>query len=100
MAADNWRRSKAMSTKIKATYDGQVFRPNCPVPLEPNTAVRLTIEVYSDAETANGGKEHHVNQTMLKALTEIERIQQGMAPKEHQNTLKLLREARSGEMHG
>jgi hypothetical protein len=33
-----------MSDTILATFDGQVFRPAQPVPLAPNTSVRLTIE--------------------------------------------------------
>jgi hypothetical protein len=33
-----------MVKTIGATYDGQVFRPDHPVELEPNTHVRLTIE--------------------------------------------------------
>ena len=33
-----------MATIIEATFDGTVFRPTEPVALEPNTAVRLTIE--------------------------------------------------------
>jgi len=33
-----------MSTKIEATFDGQVFRPVGTVPLPPNTTVRLTVE--------------------------------------------------------
>ncbi len=33
-----------MATIIEATFDGKVFRPSGPVPLEPNTPVRLTIE--------------------------------------------------------
>jgi hypothetical protein len=33
-----------MSTTIEATFDGNVFRPTGPVPLSPNTPVRLTVE--------------------------------------------------------
>lgn len=33
-----------MSTLIDATFDGTVFRPVQPVPLEPNTSVWLTVE--------------------------------------------------------
>jgi hypothetical protein len=33
-----------MSDTILATFDGKVFRPAQPVPLEPNTSVRLTVE--------------------------------------------------------
>jgi hypothetical protein len=33
-----------MSTTIDATFDGDVFRPVGPVPLSPNTPVRLTVE--------------------------------------------------------
>ena len=33
-----------MSTTIEATFDGDVFRPSGPVPLSPNTQVRLTVE--------------------------------------------------------
>ncbi len=33
-----------MTTTLYATYDGEVLRPDHPVPLAPNTRVRLTIE--------------------------------------------------------
>jgi hypothetical protein len=33
-----------MTTTIEATFDGEVFRPTQPVPLEPNTPVKLTVE--------------------------------------------------------
>ena len=36
-----------MSTVIEATFDGEVFRPSQPVPLEPNTPVRLAVETAS-----------------------------------------------------
>jgi predicted DNA-binding antitoxin AbrB/MazE fold protein len=38
-----------MSATIEATFDGAVFRPREPVPLAPNTVVRLTIEALSPA---------------------------------------------------
>jgi len=42
-----------MVKTIEAVYDGQVFRPNDPLTLEPNIRVRLTIEtVQSDTEDA------------------------------------------------
>lgn len=33
-----------MTTIVEATFDGEVFRPTQPVPLEPNTSVKLTVE--------------------------------------------------------
>lgn len=36
-----------MNTTIEAMFDGDVFRPNGPVPLPPNTSVRLTVESMS-----------------------------------------------------
>ena len=33
-----------MSQTLDATFDGQVFRPDKPLELEPNTRVRITIE--------------------------------------------------------
>lgn len=33
-----------MSQTLEATFDGNVFRPDTPVELEPNTRVRITIE--------------------------------------------------------
>ena len=33
-----------MTTTLYATFDGEVLRPDQPVPLAPNTRVRLTIE--------------------------------------------------------
>jgi hypothetical protein len=37
-----------MSNTIEATFDGNVFRPNQPVPLSPNTTVRLTVELLPE----------------------------------------------------
>ncbi len=39
-----------MSTIIDATFDGSVFRPAHPIALEPNTAVRLTVETVERQE--------------------------------------------------
>lgn len=33
-----------MTTTLYATFDGEVLRPDLPVPLAPNTRVRVTIE--------------------------------------------------------
>jgi predicted DNA-binding antitoxin AbrB/MazE fold protein len=33
-----------MSKTLEATFDGDVFRPDQPVGLRPNTRVRLTVE--------------------------------------------------------
>jgi predicted DNA-binding antitoxin AbrB/MazE fold protein len=35
---------KCMSTSIEALFDGEVFRPEEPLKLQPNTRVRITIE--------------------------------------------------------
>ena len=40
-----------MSTTIEATFDGKVFRPTEPVPLSPNTPVRLTVETLPATTT-------------------------------------------------
>ena len=37
-----------MATTIKATFDGEVFRPTAPISLPPNTPVRLTVETVSE----------------------------------------------------
>ena len=34
-----------MSQTVEAVYDGSVLRPEVALPLQPNTRVRLTIEV-------------------------------------------------------
>jgi hypothetical protein len=36
-----------MTHTIEAVYDGVVLRPDTTLPLEPNTRVRLTMEVLS-----------------------------------------------------
>jgi hypothetical protein len=43
-----------MSTTIEATFDGDVFRPTGPVPLSPNTPVRLTVEKLPAGPVAPG----------------------------------------------
>jgi len=40
-------------TKLYATFDGEVFRPEEPVELSPNTQVRITVEL---TEANPGGK--------------------------------------------
>jgi hypothetical protein len=40
-----------MSTTVDATFDGDVFRPSGPVPLSPNTQVRLTVEPVISTES-------------------------------------------------
>ncbi len=39
-----------MSHTLKATFDGNVFRPDEPVGLRPNTRVRLIVEPAEDPE--------------------------------------------------
>lgn len=39
-----------MSKTFGATFDGDVFRPDGPVWLEPNTRVRLTVEHAGDPQ--------------------------------------------------
>jgi hypothetical protein len=39
-------------TKLNATFDGEVFRPEEPVSLSPNTQVRITVELA----TPNSGR--------------------------------------------
>jgi hypothetical protein len=39
-----------MSQTIDAVYDGSVLRPDVALPLEPNTRVRLVVEVLSTPE--------------------------------------------------
>ena len=39
-----------MSQTLDATFDGNVFRPDQPIELEPNTRVRITIEPNTTAE--------------------------------------------------
>jgi hypothetical protein len=37
-----------MAIKVKAIFDGTVFRPTSPVPLKPDTMVQLTLEEISE----------------------------------------------------
>ncbi|HEU0300386.1 MAG TPA: hypothetical protein VFR37_13045 [Longimicrobium sp.] len=39
-----------MTTTLYLTYDGEVFLPDQPVPLAPNTRVRVTIETEQDEQ--------------------------------------------------
>lgn len=43
-----------MTTTVYATFDGEVLRPDHPVPLAPNTRVRVTIET-TDPEQSRPG---------------------------------------------
>ena len=38
-----------MVKTLEAVFDGTVFRPEEPLPLEPNTRVRITVETLSSA---------------------------------------------------
>jgi predicted DNA-binding antitoxin AbrB/MazE fold protein len=39
-----------MNQTLEATFDGQVFRPDQPIELEPNTRVRITIEAAKPSD--------------------------------------------------
>jgi hypothetical protein len=39
-----------MNRTLQATFDGQVLRPDEPLELQPNTRVRVTIELVDDDE--------------------------------------------------
>lgn len=39
-----------MNRTIEAVFDGEVLRPVEPIPLEPNTRVRITVELISPEE--------------------------------------------------
>jgi len=41
-----------MSQTVEAVYDGAVLRPQTTLALEPNTRVRLTVEVLGPTEAA------------------------------------------------
>lgn len=41
-----------MTQTIEAVYDGAVLRPETTLELEPNTRVRITLEVLPPTETA------------------------------------------------
>lgn len=41
-----------MSQTVEGIYDGAVFRPDTALGLEPNTRVRLTVEVLPAADAA------------------------------------------------
>jgi predicted DNA-binding antitoxin AbrB/MazE fold protein len=43
-----------MSHTLRATFDGNVFRPDEPVELRPNTRVRLTVEPAEARERQSG----------------------------------------------
>lgn len=41
-----------MTQTVEAIYDGSVLRPQAALALEPNTRVRLTVEILPPAEAA------------------------------------------------
>jgi hypothetical protein len=43
-----------MTTTVRAVFDGQVFRPDEPVQLEPNARYVLTVEPEGGAAAADG----------------------------------------------
>lgn len=43
-----------MTTTLYATFDGEVLRPEHPVPLAPNTRVRITVETEQEDEPGTG----------------------------------------------
>lgn len=48
------RSETGMSETFKATFDGDVFRPDEPVGLKPNTRVRLIVEPADAPERRSG----------------------------------------------
>jgi hypothetical protein len=50
MPYNDWRKGEATMTQtVDAIYDGTVLRPETALALEPNTRVRLTLEVLPPA---------------------------------------------------
>jgi hypothetical protein len=43
-----------MTTTLYATFDGEVLRPESPIPLAPDTRVRITVEAGPAQETNKG----------------------------------------------
>jgi predicted DNA-binding antitoxin AbrB/MazE fold protein len=43
-----------MSQTVQATFDGQVFKPEQPLELAPNTRVLITIEAVDQPESRRG----------------------------------------------
>lgn len=43
-----------MTRTVEAVYDGAVLRPDAALPLEPNTRVRLVVEVIPPPDSAAG----------------------------------------------
>jgi hypothetical protein len=67
--------------------------------LNPKTKETFLL-IRKDGEEDLRGKSPAPNLAILAALAEVERIQEGMQPKEDGGSLNLLRQARSGEMYG
>jgi hypothetical protein len=38
-----------MTRTVRATFDGEVLRPEEPLPIEPNTSVQITVEVPEES---------------------------------------------------
>jgi hypothetical protein len=55
-----------MTTTLYATFDGEVLRPEGPIPLDPDTRVRVTIE----AERSKTGEPYSSLRAMLAANVE------------------------------
>jgi hypothetical protein len=49
-----------MTTTVRAVFDGHVFRPDEPVPLEPNARYVLTVEPEAAAAGADGSEGQEV----------------------------------------
>jgi hypothetical protein len=55
-----------MTTTLYATFDGEFLRPEGPIPLDPDTRVRVTIE----AERSKAGEPYSSLRAMLAANVE------------------------------
>lgn len=84
-----------MKTIEGTIINGQII-PDEPVTWPEGCRVRI------EAATEAGGvtEKPAPNQQLLKILADVAVIHEGMNPKEDPDTLKYLREARSGAMYG
>ena len=58
-----------MTRILEATFDGEVFRPDTPPGIEPNTRVKLAVEEQSDSDPA---AIRHARLTPAESLERIE----------------------------
>ena len=63
-----------MTRILDATFDGEVFRPDTPPGIEPNTRVKLAVDEQPDSAAPDSAARRHALMPPAERLERIERL--------------------------